>query len=126
MLPTMPRRGTTALAAAMATLAALTAWPGAAWAQAFRVESATQIQVYHLRTVQSDDPVHPTLLDRRRMVQSLWLEGFELITGQDLGLEANVRVFDDFGVSPTEASLDGVRARGADLLYANASYRIAG
>jgi hypothetical protein len=113
-------------ATALAVLASLAAWPAAAWAQAFRVESATQIQVYHLRTVQSDDPLHPAVLDRRRMVQSLWLEGYELVTGQDLGLEANVRVFDDFGVSPTESSLDGVRARGADLLYANASFRLAG
>ncbi|HZN95834.1 MAG TPA: hypothetical protein VFB81_24135, partial [Myxococcales bacterium] len=36
------------------------------------------------------------------------------------------RVFDDFGVSPTETALDGVRARGADLLYAHASFRAAG
>ncbi|HEY8207525.1 MAG TPA: hypothetical protein VIG99_08595 [Myxococcaceae bacterium] len=100
--------------------------PAAAWAQAFRVESSTQIQVYHLRTLQSDDLLHPVVLDRRRMVESLWLEGYELITGQDLGFEANVRVFDDFGVSAAETTLDGVRARGADLLYANASFRIGG
>jgi len=107
-------------------LAALALWPAHTWAQAFRVESNTQIQVYHLRSVQSADLLHPTLLDRRRMVESLWLEGYELVTGQDLGFEANVRVFDDFGVSATEATLDGVRARGADLLYANASFRLQG
>ena len=114
------------MARGIALAAALSLLPAAARAQAFRVESATQVQVYHLRTLASDDLLHPAVLDRRRMVESLWLEGYELVTGQDLGLEANVRVFDDFGVSPTESTLDGVRARGADILYANAVFRAAG
>src|SRR6185369_12388472 len=101
------------MARGIALAAALSLLPAAARAQAFRVESATQVQVYHLRTLASDDLLHPAVLDRRRMVESLWLEG-------------NVRVFDDFGVSPTESTLDGVRARGADILYANAVFRAAG
>ena len=61
------------MARGIALAAALSLLPAPAWAQAFRVESATQIQVYHLRTLTSDDLLHPAVLDRRRMVESLWL-----------------------------------------------------
>lgn len=108
-------------------LAVLALCPALAQAQAFRVESETETQVYHLRTRRGTDPVNPEILPRRRIVESLWLDGFELITGQDLGFEASVRVFDDFGVSRQDAAtIEGVRALDADLLYANLIYRAGG
>ncbi len=98
--------------------------PTLASASAFRLESRTEAQVYSLRTYRDGDPASLTVLPRRRLVQYLGLEAFELITGEPLGFETSLRVFADWGLPHGEsAKLDGIRSEDADLLYANVSYR---
>lgn len=95
-------------------------------AAAYQIEARTEAQAYQIRTVRGD-PTNPVLLPRRRLAQYLGLNVFELLTGQDLGFESNLRIFADLGMPRGEASkLDGVRSEDADLLYANVSYRGAG
>lgn len=102
-------------------------WPAGAWAQAVLVESRTEAQVYQVRSFRGTDPANPVLLPRRRLVSFLSLDGFELITGQDLSFESSLRVFADFGVSPGEPSrVDGLKAVDAELMLASVSYRVAG
>ncbi len=63
------------------------------------------------------------LLPRRRIVQYLGLNGFELVTGEDFGFESSLRVFADFGLPRGEAHrIDGLKSEDADLLYAYARY----
>lgn len=113
----------TALLVPLVTLAAA----GTAEAQAYRLVSRTEAHVYHLRSFRGLDPQSPLLVPRRRLVQSLLAEGYELVTGQDLTLSANLRVFADFGMARGEpARLDGVRAEDADLLNAHVTYRLGG
>jgi hypothetical protein len=99
-------------------------WATEARASAFIVEARTEAQAYQIRAYRDSDPDHPTLLPRRRIVQYLGVNGFELITGEDLGFETSMRVFADFGLPNGEAAkLDGVNANEADLLYAYARFR---
>ncbi|MDQ3266766.1 MAG: hypothetical protein M3Y59_24460 [Myxococcota bacterium] len=103
------------------------AWPGPVLAQAVFIESRTEAQVYQVRSFRGLDNAHPVLLPRRRLVSSLALDGWELITGQDLSFQSDVRVFADFGVPPGEPSkVDGLKAVDAELLSGNLRYRVAG
>ena len=98
--------------------------PTLAGASAFRLESRTEAQLYSFRSFRDGDPDTLTLLPRRRLVQYLGLEAYELITGEPLGFETSLRVFADWGLPHGEAArVDGVRSEDADLLYANVSYR---
>jgi hypothetical protein len=112
--------------APLVALGALTL-AGPVQAQAFRLVSRTEAHVYHLRSFRGLDAQSTLLVPRRRLVQSLLLDGYEMVTGQDLSLSANLRVFADFGMARGEpARLDGVRAEDADLLNAHVTYRAAG
>ncbi len=96
-------------------------------ASAFVVNARTESQLYQIRSYRGTDPANPLILPRRRIVQYLGLDGFELVTGEDLGFETNLRVFTDFGVTASEAErIDGLRAQDADLMYAHVNYRRGG
>ncbi|MBX5484218.1 MAG: hypothetical protein IRZ16_20520 [Myxococcaceae bacterium] len=96
-------------------------------AAAFNVEARTETQAYQIRAYRGTTPTDLTLLPRRRIVQYLGAEGYELVTGQDLGFEADLRVFSDFGVPHDEADrVDGLRTEDVDLMYANIRYRSGG
>ena len=98
--------------------------PTVASASAFRLEARTEAQLYGIRSFREGDPASLTTLPRRRLVQYLGLEAFELITGEPIGFETSLRVFADWGLPHGEsAKIDGVRSEDADLLYANVSYR---
>ena len=96
---------------------------GTASASAFQLEMRTEAQVYQMRAWRDSSPDEPVLLPRRRIVQYLGLNGYELVTGQDVGFESSLRVFADFGLPQGEAlKLDGLRSEDADLLYAFVRY----
>jgi hypothetical protein len=98
--------------------------PTLAGASAFRLEARTETQLYSIRSFRDADPSSLTLLPRRRLVQYLGIEAFELITGQPIGFETSLRVFADWGLPHGEADrIDGAKSEDADLLYANVSYR---
>jgi hypothetical protein len=102
----------------------LVLFPTLAGASAFRLEARTEAQLYSFRTFRDGDPETLTVLPRRRLVQYLGLEAFELITGEPLGFETSLRVFADWGLPHGEAAkVDGLRSEDADLLVANVSYR---
>ena len=97
---------------------------GSSWAAAFQVEARTEAQAYQLRSYRGTDPDNPVLLPRRRLVQYLGLDAFELVTGQPFGFESSLRIYADLGLPRGEAALiDGLHAEDADLLYANVHYR---
>ncbi|HVE83373.1 MAG TPA: hypothetical protein VND93_11020 [Myxococcales bacterium] len=96
-----------ALALVLATLA------GQAGAAGFLVQARTEAQAYEVRSFRQTDPSSPVLLPRRRIAQYLGLDGYELLPGQDLTLESNLRVYADLGL----------RSEDADLLHAFLSYR---
>ena len=97
---------------------------GESRASAFIVDARTEAQLYQIRSYRDSDPDHPVLLPRRRIVQYLGVNGFELITGEDFAFETSMRVFADLGLPRGEAAkLDGVHAEEADLLYAYARFR---
>lgn len=103
---------------------ALLLLPTLAGAQAFRLESRTEAQLDSIRTFRDGDPSSLTTLPRRRLVQYLGLEAFELISKEPIGFETSLRVFADWGLPHGEsARLDGAKSEDADLLYANVSYR---
>ncbi|MFT3837687.1 MAG: hypothetical protein QM723_11895 [Myxococcaceae bacterium] len=105
-------------------LALMTIAPAAANAQAFQVDARTEAQVYSMRAYRDTTPTDPVLLPRRRLVQYLSLDGYELITGQPLGFEASMRIFTDFGLPQGEAQkVDGLKTTDFDLLLANAYYK---
>ncbi|HZH03613.1 MAG TPA: hypothetical protein VEY30_07495, partial [Myxococcaceae bacterium] len=98
-----------------------------AQAAAYLVEARTEAQAYQIRAYRDSNPENPVLLPRRRLVQYLSLNAFELVTGSDLHFESNLRFFADFGLSKNEAALvDGTRSSDADLLYAHINYRRGG
>ncbi len=98
--------------------------PTVAGASAFRLEARTEAQLYSIRSYQNGDPASLTTLPRRRLVQYLGLEAFELITGEPIGFETSLRVFADWGLPHGEsAKIDGAKSEDADLLCANVSYR---
>lgn len=95
-----------------------------AQAAAYQVEARTEAQAYEFRSYRGTSPDNPVLLPRRRIVQYLGVNAYELMPNTDLGFESNLRLFHDFGLPENEANLlDGVRTRDADLLYANLRYR---
>ncbi len=96
-------------------------------AAAVQVEARTEAQAYQIRAWRGTTPEDPVLLPRRRIVQYLGLNAFELVTGEDLGFESNLRVFADFGLPRGEAArIDGLKSEDADLLYAFARYGTGG
>ncbi|HME90755.1 MAG TPA: hypothetical protein VKE49_04980, partial [Myxococcaceae bacterium] len=98
-----------------------------AWSAAYVLEARTEAQAYQIRAYRGTDPDNPVLLPRRRIVQYLGLNGFELITGEDFSFESSVRVYADFGLPRGEAAkLDGMPAEQIDLMYANARFRTGG
>ena len=113
---------TQALSLALALLAA-----GPVSAAAFQIEARTEAQAYQIRAWRGTTPDDVVLLPRRRIVQYLGLNAFELVTGQDLGFESSLRVFADFGLPRGEAAkVDGLRAEDAHLMYAYARYATGG
>src|SRR5690348_15463628 len=82
-----------AASTALALFVALIVGPFApdAFAAAFSVEARTEAQAYQFRAWRGTGPNDVTLLPRRRIVQYLGAEGYELVTGQDLGFAANLR-----------------------------------
>ncbi|HYH95990.1 MAG TPA: hypothetical protein VD972_08465 [Hyalangium sp.] len=113
---------TGAMGLALALLAA-----GPASAAAVQIEARTEAQAYQIRAWRGTTPEDVVLLPRRRIVQYLGLNAFELVTGQDLGFESSLRVFADFGLPRGEAAkVDGLRAEDADLQYAYARYAVGG
>lgn len=98
--------------------------PAAASATAFQIEARTEAQVSSFRSWRGMDADTPVLLPRRRIVQYLGLNGYEIIPKSPLGFESSLRVFADFGLPRGEANrLDGTRSEDADLLFANLYYR---
>lgn len=93
-------------------------------AAAYHVQARTETQAYQMRAWRGTGPTDTVLLPRRRIVQHLGLDVFEIVTGEDFGFESNLRVLTDFGVSQEEAELiDGLRSRDVDLMYAHVRYR---
>jgi len=98
--------------------------PTAAGATAFQIEARTEAQVSSFRAWRGMDADTPVLLPRRRLVQYLGLNGYEIIPKAPLGFESSVRVYADFGLPRGEANrIDGLRSEDADLLFANLYYR---
>jgi hypothetical protein len=92
-------------------------------ASAYQIEARTEAQAYQIRAWRGTTPDDVVLLPRRRIVQYLGLNAFELVTGQDLGFESNLRVYADLGLPRGEAEkIDGLRTEDADLLHAYARY----
>ncbi len=102
-------------------------FPLSAGAGAYQIDARTEAQAYQIRAYRGTDPTAPVLLPRRRVVQYLGVNGFELVTGEDLTFESSLRLFADFGLPTGEsAQLDGLRSEDADLLYAHVRYRRGG
>ncbi|QDE68378.1 hypothetical protein BHS09_16100 [Myxococcus xanthus] len=78
---------------------------GTSHAAAFQVEARTEAQAYQIRAWRGSTPESPVLLPRRRIVQYLGLNAFELATGEDMGFESNLRIWADFGLPRGEAAL---------------------
>jgi hypothetical protein len=92
-------------------------------ASAFLVEARTEAQAYQIRAWRGSTSDDPVLLPRRRIVQYLGLNAFELATGQDLGFESNMRIWADFGLPKGEAErVDGLKSEDAELLHAYVRY----
>jgi hypothetical protein len=103
-------------------------WAAEAFSAAYQVEARTLAEAYNIRSFRSSDPRNPEaphiLLPRRRLVQSLGLDIYEILPGQDFGFESSLRLYSDFGVTANErAKIDGDHARGVDLLFASINYR---
>jgi hypothetical protein len=98
--------------------------PTVAWATAFQIEARTEAQMEEMRAWRGSDADSPTLLPRRRLVQYLGLNGYEIIPKTPLGFESSLRVYADFGLPRGEANkVDGLRSEDADLLFANLYYK---
>lgn len=79
---------------------------------------------YQVRAYRDTDPDNPVLLPRRRIVQYLGVNAYELVTGSDLSFESNTRFFADFGLPRGESALiDGAHTADANFLYAHLNYR---
>lgn len=92
-------------------------------AAAYTLEARTEAQLYSFRAWRQGPNERPTLIPRRRFVQYLGLNAYELVPGQPVGFESSMRVFVDFGLPQEEsARLDGVKPAEADLMYANIIY----
>jgi hypothetical protein len=100
------------------------ALPSIASGAAFEIDSRTEAQVYEIRNWQGcSDPSCMQLLPRRRLVQYLGVNAYELIPNAPLGFESSLRVFADFGLPQGQAAkIDGTRSEDADLLFANVYY----
>ncbi|MCP3103437.1 hypothetical protein LZ198_31595 [Myxococcus sp. K15C18031901] len=95
----------------------------ASHASAFQIEARTEAQAYQIRAWRGSTPDDPVLLPRRRIVQYLGLNAFELATGQDLGFESNMRIWADFGLPKGDAArVDGLKSEDAELLHAFVRY----
>ncbi|MCP3059991.1 hypothetical protein LXT21_14500 [Myxococcus sp. K38C18041901] len=87
------------------------------------MEARTEAQAYQIRAWRGSTSEDPVLLPRRRIVQYLGLNAFELATGQDLGFESNMRIWADFGLPKGEAErVDGLKSEDAELLHAYVRY----
>jgi hypothetical protein len=97
------RRGGRAGLGAAACLAL--ALPGPSRGAAYDVQARTEAEAY---AVAAWSPDSGRALERRRLVQSLDLAGFEIVPGEDAGLSLRVRFDADFAVNDRElAGLDG-------------------
>ena len=97
--------------------------PQAAQAAAYTLEARSEAQLYSFRSWRQGPYDRPTLVPRRRFVQYLGLNAYELVPGQPVGFESSMRVLVDFGLPQEEAArLDGMKPAEADLLYANIIY----
>ncbi len=98
--------------------------PASASATAFQIDARTEAQVSSFRAWRQTDADNPIILPRRRLVQYLGLNGYEIIPKAPLGFESSIRVYADFGLPRGEAArIDGMRSEDADLLFANLFYR---
>jgi hypothetical protein len=94
--------------------------PSLALGAAFEIDARTEAQVSQIRDWRDADPNNPGLLPRRRLVQYLGVNAYELLPNTPLGFESSLRVFADFGLPQGEAAkVDGLRSEDADLLFAN-------
>ncbi|WP_224249186.1 hypothetical protein [Hyalangium gracile] len=110
-----------------AALALVLLASGSASAAAVQIEARTEAQAYQIRAWRGTTPDDVVLLPRRRIVQYLGLNAFELVTGQDLGFESSLRIFADLGLPKGEAEkVDGLRTEDADIMYAYARYSTGG
>lgn len=108
---------------AITVVGALASAP-AALAAAYQVDARTEAQAYQIRAYRGTTPDQPVLLPRRRLVQYLALNVFELVEKQPVGFESSLRIFADLGLPRGEAArIDGLHSEEVDLLYANLSYR---
>lgn len=97
--------------------------PLQARAAAYDVEARTEAQFQGVRRFTSD-PGRFQILERPRVVQTLDLAGFELLTGEDTGLAVLLRLDEDFGVSDAEvAGLDGARRARLQILQARVYWK---
>lgn len=90
-----------------------------AGATAYQVFARTEAQAYHLRSWRGGD-ARPVLLPRRRLVQTLALHVYEVVSGRDVSFESSVRVWAEFGLPRADVQhLDGERNEDADLMKAS-------
>lgn len=92
-------------------------------ATAYFVRAETQAQAYQLRSYRQTDPANPVLLPRRRLVQYLGIDLFEIVTGEDFGFESDLRIAAELGLPRADAErIDGVNHEDVDLLNASLKY----
>lgn len=92
-------------------------------ATAYFIRAETQAQAYQIRSYRQTDPLSPVLLPRRRLVQYLGIDVFEIVTGEDFGFESDVRIAAELGLPRRDAELiDGLRNEDVDLLNASLKY----
>jgi hypothetical protein len=107
----------------LASLVLASLVPESAHAAAYTLEARSEAQLYSFRSWRQGPNDRPTLIPRRRFVEYLGLNAYEIVPGQPVGFESALRVYVDFGLPQEEAArIDGLKVADADLLYANIIY----